>query len=40
MRGLYHVGAGAHPGAGVPGVLLGAGVAAGLVTRDIAVTAA
>jgi phytoene desaturase len=40
VRGLYHVGAGAHPGAGVPGVLLGAGVAAGLVTRDIGVVAA
>ncbi|MDA3005092.1 MAG: phytoene desaturase family protein [Actinomycetota bacterium] len=39
VRGLYHVGAGAHPGAGVPGVLLGAEVAAGLVARDIGVLA-
>ncbi len=37
VGGLYHVGAGAHPGAGVPGVLLGAEVAAGLVTRDLGV---
>ncbi len=33
--GLYHVGAGTHPGAGIPGVLLGAEVTAGLVTRDV-----
>ncbi len=31
--GLYHVGAGTHPGAGIPGVLLGAEVTAGLVAR-------
>ncbi len=34
VRGLYHVGAGTHPGAGIPGVLLGAQVTAGLVTAD------
>ncbi len=37
VNGLYHVGAGAHPGAGVPGVLLGAEVAAGLVRRDLGI---
>jgi phytoene desaturase len=31
---MYHVGAGTHPGAGIPGVLLGAGVTAGLVAAD------
>jgi phytoene desaturase len=40
VEGLYHVGAGAHPGAGVPGVLLGAEVAAGLVRRDLGIPAA
>ena len=39
VAGLYHVGAGAHPGAGVPGVLLGAEVAAGLVRRDLGIPA-
>ena len=39
VDGLYHVGAGAHPGAGVPGVLLGAEVAAGLVRRDLGIPA-
>jgi phytoene desaturase len=34
LRGLYHVGGGTHPGAGMPGVLLGAEVTAGLVERD------
>ena len=34
VEGLYHVGGGTHPGAGIPGVLLGAGVTAGLVARD------
>jgi phytoene desaturase len=34
VDGLYYVGAGTHPGAGVPGVLLGAEVTAGLVTAD------
>lgn len=40
VGGLYHVGAGAHPGAGVPGVLFGAEVAAGLVHRDLGMAAA
>ena len=34
VRGLYHVGGGTHPGAGMPGVLLGAEVTAGLVAQD------
>jgi phytoene desaturase len=34
LRGLYHVGGGTHPGAGMPGVLLGAEVTAGLVEED------
>ena len=34
LRGLYHVGGGTHPGAGIPGVLLGAEVTAGLVARS------
>jgi phytoene desaturase len=34
VRGLYHVGAGTHPGAGIPGVLLGAEVTAELVRAD------
>ena len=34
VRGLYHVGGGTHPGAGIPGVLLGAEVTAGLVAED------
>ena len=34
LRGLYFVGGGTHPGAGIPGVLLGAEVTAGLVARD------
>ena len=34
---LYHVGGGTHPGAGIPGVLLGAEVTAGLVAADVAV---
>ena len=34
VAGLYHVGGGTHPGAGVPGVLLGAEVTAGLIARD------
>jgi len=33
-QGLYHVGGGTHPGAGIPGVLLGAEVTAGLVAED------
>jgi phytoene desaturase len=35
LRGLYFVGGGTHPGAGVPGVLLGAEVTAGLVAADV-----
>jgi phytoene desaturase len=35
LRGLYFVGGGTHPGAGVPGVLLGAEVTAGLVAADL-----
>jgi phytoene desaturase len=34
LSGLYYVGAGTHPGAGIPGVLLGAEVTAGLIARD------
>jgi phytoene desaturase len=34
VSGMYHVGAGTHPGAGIPGVLLGAGITAGLVMSD------
>jgi phytoene desaturase len=34
VGGMYHVGGGTHPGAGIPGVLLGAGVTAGLVVAD------
>jgi phytoene desaturase len=34
VSGMYHVGGGTHPGAGIPGVLLGAGVTAGLVAED------
>ena len=34
VAGMYHVGAGTHPGAGIPGVLLGAGITAGLVKQD------
>jgi phytoene desaturase len=35
LRGLYHVGGGTHPGAGIPGVLLGAEITASLVTDDL-----
>jgi phytoene desaturase len=35
LAGLYFAGGGTHPGAGVPGVLMGAEVTAGLVSRDI-----
>jgi phytoene desaturase len=35
LRGLYFVGGGTHPGAGIPGVLLGAEVTAGLVGADV-----
>jgi phytoene desaturase len=34
IRGAYHVGGGTHPGAGIPGVLLGAEVTARLVQAD------
>ncbi|MGI8730491.1 MAG: phytoene desaturase family protein [Solirubrobacteraceae bacterium] len=34
LRGLYFVGGGTHPGAGIPGVLLGAEVTTGLIERD------
>jgi phytoene desaturase len=34
VRGLYFVGAGTHPGAGIPGVLLSARVTSDLVNRD------
>ncbi len=33
--GLYRVGGGTHPGAGIPGVLLGAEVTSALVSRDL-----
>jgi phytoene desaturase len=39
VRGVYHVGGGTHPGAGIPGVLLGAEVTAGLIAADIGVPA-
>ena len=34
ISGMYHVGGGTHPGAGIPGVMLGAGVTAALVVAD------
>jgi phytoene desaturase len=34
VAGLYHVGGGTHPGAGIPGVLLGAQITAGLMAAD------
>ncbi len=34
VRGVYAAGGGAHPGAGVPGVLFGAEVTAGLIAQD------
>jgi phytoene desaturase len=34
VEGLYHVGGGTHPGAGIPGVLMGA-----QVTADLALAA-
>ncbi len=37
VTGMYHVGAGTHPGAGIPGVLFGAGITAGLVAADAGV---
>jgi phytoene desaturase len=35
VAGMYHVGGGTHPGAGIPGVLLGAKVTAALVGADV-----
>jgi phytoene desaturase len=35
VRGMYHVGGGTHPGAGIPGVLMGAEVTANLVLADV-----
>ena len=35
LAGLYHVGGGTHPGAGIPGVLMGAEVTAGLAHADL-----
>jgi phytoene desaturase len=40
VRGLYRVGGGTHPGAGIPGVLLGAEITAGLVAEDHGATRA
>jgi phytoene desaturase len=40
IRRLYYAGAGTHPGAGIPGVLLGAEVTAGLVLEDVTRNAA
>jgi phytoene desaturase len=34
LTGLYHVGGGTHPGAGIPGVLMGAEVTSELVRAD------
>ncbi|HLI68925.1 MAG TPA: phytoene desaturase family protein [Ktedonobacteraceae bacterium] len=38
LGGLYFVGAGTHPGAGIPGVLLSAAVTSTLVTQDLEIT--
>jgi len=35
LSGLYFVGGGTHPGAGIPGVLLGAEITAGLIAADM-----
>ncbi len=35
LRGLYFVGGGTHPGAGIPGVLLGAQITSALVAADM-----
>ena len=35
IRGLYYVGAGTHPGAGIPGVLMGADVTTRLLVDDL-----
>ena len=34
LRGLYYVGAGTHPGAGIPGVLMSAALTAGLLEGE------
>ncbi|MDA0165691.1 phytoene desaturase family protein [Solirubrobacter ginsenosidimutans] len=34
VAGMYHVGAGTHPGAGIPGVLIGAAITSELVLAD------
>lgn len=36
LGGLYYVGAGTHPGAGIPGVLMTAAVTAGLLQAEVA----
>ncbi len=38
IGGLYFVGAGTHPGAGIPGVLLSAGITTRLLQQDLAAT--
>jgi phytoene desaturase len=35
LRGLYFVGGGTHPGAGIPGVLLGAEITTALIAADM-----
>jgi phytoene desaturase len=40
LPGLYLVGAGTHPGAGIPGVLMSAEITAGLLTHDLPVASA
>ena len=37
IAGLYYAGAGTHPGAGIPGVLLTASVTAGVIANDLRV---
>jgi phytoene desaturase len=36
LEGVYYAGAGTHPGAGIPGVLMGAAVTAGLLRQEVA----
>jgi phytoene desaturase len=36
VDGLYYVGAGTHPGGGIPGVILGAGVTGDVIAADLA----
>ena len=36
VGGLYYVGAGTHPGGGIPGVILGAGVTSDVIAADLA----